>query len=95
VDDAATEVELVYSDHCSDYDGAVSSVPHRVVKKTASRVYVDRELYRPDRWQDEVRKYGVRTFVLDRVALERDGQAWGSRFHTRELYFTRSHEERR
>ena len=57
------------------------STPHRVVKKTASHVYVDIRPYRPD-W----RSFDVRTVRLDRAALERDGYAYSrverDRFYT-------------
>jgi hypothetical protein len=72
--------EFVYSLHVSDYDFSRSTVAHRIVKKTKTRIYVERDS-RP--WREEALAkdptnwwlHDVRTFVLDRVAFERDGEA--------------------
>jgi hypothetical protein len=86
------DLELVYADFTGD-DGATRSVPHRVVRKTATRIYVNHERYRAESWREEARAYGVRTFVLDRAALERDGEVWcGARCET---FYTRPYEARR
>jgi hypothetical protein len=65
--------EFVYHDWDSDY-GPSGSSAYRIVKKTATRVYIE--------WQQDVcvfegREYcDVTTFVLDRQKLEDEGYAY-------------------
>jgi hypothetical protein len=68
---------FVYDCHMSvdDYDSHPYEVvhPHRIVKVTTTRYYVDEE---PDATRRRMRAdYPVRTFVLDRTTLERAGHA--------------------
>ncbi len=87
--DAATP-EYVYSHYTSDYDGSWGSAPYRIIKKTAKRVYVERN--RPYKWTDaDGEYYDVETFVLDRQELEREGCAWSRR--RRDFYYLRPYEE--
>lgn len=63
-------VELVY---CRGWNGPT---PHRIVKKTAKRIYVEAKQYAehghsPRNWRDAV----ASTFVLDRVEFETTGMA--------------------
>lgn len=73
---------LVFAYRCyrdwSDYDGSEYEViePHRVVKKSKQRIYVEQDRYEPDRprsgeWWD----YDRPTFVLDRREFESNGKA--------------------
>lgn len=54
------------------YDGygGISWHRHRIVKRTAKRVYVEADDYEPDRTRTD-----VRTVVVDREELERNGHA--------------------
>jgi len=92
--------EFVYT--YADGDGTLTWNPGRsilwwVVRKTATTLYVNVEPFVPvfpqtgRTWQEYEREYGVRTFILDRVALERDGSVW-CRAH-RERYHLRPYEE--
>ncbi len=74
---STTKIELVYE--CHHYDGdcdAFDSItPYRIVKRTKTRIYVDREEYREQSqakgdWTD----YLQRTFVLDRAEFETTGK---------------------
>lgn len=87
----ATKPEYVYSDWTSDYDCSEGSTPHRIVKKTAKRVYVERS-HRSWKEGDQV-FYDVPTFVLDRQELEATGEAWSRR--RRGFFYTTPYEERR
>ena len=90
-------LEFVYRRGTSEYDGRDTWTPYRIVKKTASRVYVeDAPHYEPHepilntanaRAQRGWHRYDVRTFVLDRLGLERDGSArrrgkWWATYYT-------------
>lgn len=88
-----TQVEYVYRDN---YDGD-GSRPHRIVKKTAKKVFVDRE---PHSERFEERLYGDwrdfafrRSIALDRQKLEKEGMAWSRA--VRDYFYTSSWEERR
>ena len=90
-------VEFLYRSWWSEMDDAPSWLKHRIIKRTKSRVYVDKQFEFTDpivsprrrgnraegeeRWYD----YDCPTFVLDRIVLERDGSAWSNsardRFH--------------
>lgn len=71
----AAGVEYLYKDELSDYDGHRESTPHRIVKKTAKRVYVE---YRVHTWTENGQTYqGVETLVLDRQELETTGRCGG------------------
>ena len=93
----SASLEFVYQHGINEYDGRDTWTPYRIVKKTASRVYVeDAPHYEPHepilntanaRAQRGWRRYDVRTFTLDRLALERDGSAarrgkWWSTYYT-------------
>jgi hypothetical protein len=81
----AAGVEYVYTDYDSEYDFETRSTPHRIVKKTAKRVYVE---YRENSWTENGQTYhDVETLVLDRQELETKGQAsnrrqWWHYFYT-------------
>jgi hypothetical protein len=95
---AASGAELVYTHHEGMW-GIVGSIPHRMVKKTAARLYVSREIFTPvypktgRTWQEHERQYGVRTFILDRVALERDGKVTCRAAHY-QTYYLRPFEDK-
>jgi hypothetical protein len=96
----ATGLAFVYAYHHSEmWELPTSSIPHRVVKKTATRVYVQADTFqavdgRGVTWQEREATYGVgRTFVLGRADLERDGQAVTRRRRSRETYYARPYEE--
>jgi hypothetical protein len=97
---ATARLEFVYECHrsYSDYDGSGSDSikPHRIVKRTNKRLYVDAEPYREHAeptgdWWDWVES----TFVLDRHEFETTGKAarssrhWWSRtyYASPEVYF--------
>jgi hypothetical protein len=70
----AAQLEFVYCDWRSDYDGTMGSSAHRVVKKTSARVYVENRA----RSSEENGKtyHEVDTFILDRQKLEAEGGAY-------------------
>jgi hypothetical protein len=88
----AATLEFAFNCHPSnsDYDDSTSDwiQPHRIVKKTKKRIYVEREPYREGMalagdWRDFV----VDTFVLDREEFESTGKATGgSRWYN--TYYT-------
>lgn len=89
----AGRVEYVYSDWWSDYDGSRSSSKHRIVKKTAKRIYVEA---RSEKWEDDQGQpyYDVRTIALDRAEFEEHGEAFGGPRGNRQYYHDRPYEER-
>ena len=94
----ATGQSFVWTYHKGEmWEFPTSSIPHRVIKKTATRVYVDRESFVPARqgvtWQERAARYPVRTFVLDRATLEREGEAYRPGRSWRELFYTVPFEE--
>jgi len=74
-------LELLWTAHWSTSDDwleppSLSVQAWRVVKRTARRIYVDRERYDPlRRPSGTIWDYDVRTHVLDRAHLEREGWA--------------------
>jgi len=87
----AAGVEYVYTDWESDYDSSCGSSPHRIVKKTARRVYVED---RNSSWTENGDVFAdVETFVLDRKKLESTGEASNPRFRY-ETFYTTTYEER-
>jgi hypothetical protein len=92
----ASGAELVYTRFEGAW-GLTQSAPHRVVGKTATRLYVGLEVFTPAApesgrpRQEHGREEGGRTCALDRAALERDGGVWcGAQCET---YYTRPYEE--
>jgi hypothetical protein len=84
--DDAAGVEYVYTDWTSDYDGRTGSSTHRIVKKTAKRVYVE---YRDNSWTEDGQTYSdVQTIVLDREELETKGWARSRRWRLSWFYTT-------
>ncbi len=83
--------EYVYSDVCLDYhDGIWASEPHRIVKKTLKRVYVERDTWS---WTEGENQYhDVETLALDREELERQGHTYSRR--QRERFYLLPYEER-
>ena len=85
----AKETEYLYVDYEGDYtDG---SVAHRIIRKTAKRVYVARygvnSCNEDDQWEEDGQVYhDVETIALDRHQLESEGYATNKRcwfyFHT-------------
>jgi hypothetical protein len=66
-------IEYLYSSWLSDYDNEYRWTQHRIIKRTAKKVFVEDE------------SFGTR--VLDREKLEREGYAFGGRIgHT--MYYT-------
>ena len=73
--------EYLYSDTFSDFANEWSSQPHRIVKKTPKRVYIERETWS---WTEGDHQYhDVEMLALDREELERDGCTYSRRrgFH--------------
>jgi hypothetical protein len=64
--------ELIYARGQSDLDGRFFPVPHRVIKRTKTRIYADREIYgeHSRTWWDEHPEYR-RCFTHDRQEFER------------------------
>jgi len=86
----AAQQEFLYTDYYSDYDGAPGSTRHRVVKKTARRVFIER---RCDSWREDGETYyDVQTIALDREELEREGCVYSRRGH--DLFHTSPHDSR-
>ena len=84
----AAQLEFVYRDWCSDYDGKMGSSAHRVVKKTSTRVYVENRAWS---WEEDGKAYhDVETFVLDRQKLEVEGDAYSRR--QRNFFYTTPYE---
>jgi hypothetical protein len=85
----AKEIEYLYVDYEGDYtDG---SVAHRIIRKTAKRVFVARygvnSCNEDDKWEEDGQVYhDVETIALDRHQLETEGCATNKRcwfyFHT-------------
>lgn len=65
--------EYVYAD-CRPDQGDDFSIPHRVIKKTKSRVYVSRVWVGAPAEEEAI--------VLDRAELENNGHAWHRRHGT-------------
>lgn len=87
----AAPLEFLYTSWTDEYDGRLHSSPHRIVKRTARRVYVERDRYQPDAHQCPD-TYDVQMITLDRVTLERNGGAWSQ--SSREYYATTPVDER-
>jgi hypothetical protein len=68
----AVRTTLVWSH--SFFDWGEGWTPYRVLKVTRTRVYVDRRIFHPDGSAGD--GWDVRTFTLDRAALEREGYAY-------------------
>ena len=95
-------IEFVYECHrsWSDFGGfSHSTIPHRIVKKTKKRIYVESEPHREGRqisgdWRD----YGKETFILDRSEFEATGKAkrsgrwYGTFYANTDLYYS-EHED--
>jgi len=73
-DTATTALEFVYRKvRCEEY-GIPTWIPHRIVKRTARYVYIDRETYRAtDRQTGTWYDHDIQTIRLDRDELERAG----------------------
>jgi hypothetical protein len=86
---AATGLEFVYTYSAGDDTAPKSSTAHRVVKKTATRLYVERRGFSTER--DPPRDTTEGTRILDRAALERAGRV----FHRRDYgaYFALPYED--
>ena len=75
--------ELIYARGQSDQDGTYVAVPYRVIKRTKTRIYVDREIYNEISrawWNDHPEHQ--RCFTLDRQKLERHGCAYSPVKHS-------------
>ena len=92
------KIEYLYTDWESDYDGHKSSSKHRIIKKTAKRVYVAE--YSIDSWNEDEKWeengqtfHDVKTIALDRHQLETQGHASSRRHYS--FFYTTPCEERR
>lgn len=87
----AEQTEFVYSDYDSDYDGAWHSRKHRVVRKTARKVFVE---CRCDTWTEGDGQvfHDVKTFALDRAELESPEGVYS--YQAREIFYTTPAEQR-
>ena len=91
------EVEYLYTDWESDYDGHHGSTKHRIVKKTAKRVYVARysvgSCNEDNKWEENGQVFhDIETVVLDRHKLETEGYASNRRCWS--YFYTTPWEER-
>lgn len=86
-----SQIEYLYTDYESDWDGATHSTKHRVIKKTAKKVYVAKypvgSCNEDDKFEEDGQTFhDVKTVVLDRHHLEVLGYASNTRcwcyFHT-------------
>lgn len=82
--------EYLYYFWRSEWSGEWQTEAYRIVKQTARRIYVDREPRRttspePKSEQWEWLDHDIRTAVVDRAILEREGSVWcrgvGHRLH--------------
>ncbi len=99
--DTAFTIELVFECHryYGDFEDSDTITPHRVVKRTKTRIYVDCEPYREHSipngdWTD----YRQQTFVLDRATFESTGKARRSNCWRRSDFYAHPdiyHAERR
>jgi len=77
----AKDIEYLYTDWESDWDGHDYSSKHRIVKKTTKRVYVARHSVgscnEDDKWEENGQTFhDVKTIALDRHQLETEGHAF-------------------
>lgn len=89
------EVEYLYSDYEGDY--SEGSLKHRILKRTAKRVYVARHpvnsCNEDDQWEEDGQVFhDIKTVVLDRQQLEAEGYA-NSR-NPWNMFYTTPREER-
>lgn len=79
--------ELIYS-HGSSDQGRDFAVPHRVIKRTKTRIYVDLEIHseasRADWDQYPASRH---CFTLDRATFESEGRAYGRRHGRLETFY--------
>ena len=71
--------ELIYTRGQDDQDGTYFAVPYRVIKRTKTRIYVDREIYNETSrayWDEHPERR--RCFTLDRETFERQGYAYSA-----------------
>lgn len=73
----AAPLEFVWRWSSGDGDFPDRWFAHQIMRRTATRVFVDHDIYRVDR----TRRTDVYTFAIDRAVLERDGYAFSKRFH--------------
>ena len=85
---------FVYADWYPDGSEKPFSTPHRIIKITQKRVYVDLRGYSPDnRKKGFWHNYDIETFfTLDHLELESKGEAWSSA--QKEMYYTLPIEQR-
>lgn len=83
-----SHARFVYADWYPDGSEKPFSTPHRIIKITQKRVYVDLRSYSPDnRRKGFWHNYDIETyFTLDRQELESEGEAWSSA--QKEMYYT-------
>jgi hypothetical protein len=92
---ATKEIEYLYTDYEGDY--SIGTFKHRIVKKTAKRVYVARYSVNSCNEDDKFEEDGqifhdVKTIALDRQKLETEGYVSNSRHWS--VFFTTPWEER-
>ncbi len=92
------EIEYLYTDWESDFDGHQSSSKHRIIKKTAKRVYVAQHSIgscnEDDKWEENGQTFhDIKTIALDRHQLETQGYASSRRHYS--FFYTTPCEERR
>jgi hypothetical protein len=83
--------EYLYTRHHVDQDDAPLIAAHRVVKKTARRVYVTRRSIGPDQigTEDETWEPDERAIALDRAKLEHDGSVYSGSHPQSDFYASR------
>jgi hypothetical protein len=87
---AAMEFAYECHDYVSDYPGDDGHcvTPHRIVKRTKARIYVEQEPFRENSSPtDEWWHWHQPTFVLDRAEFERTGKARGNRRRYYDTYY--------
>jgi hypothetical protein len=87
-----------------EYDPYWCVVPYQVAKKTARRVYVNREEFNEEDWQKQAESpeglhwwhFDLHTFILDRQELESGEGARSARrsYHDGRFYLTREAAEK-
>lgn len=87
---AAMEFAYECHDYVSDYPGDDGHcvTPHRIVKRTKARIYVEREPFRENsKPTNEWWQWHQPTFVLDRAEFERTGKSRGNRSRYYDTYY--------
>jgi hypothetical protein len=88
-DTGAAPAEYLYNRWWDNEDCETRYAPHRIIKKTKRRIFIDREDAQRGEWYAKwVAEHSedLRTIALDRATLERDGKASSGRGYFNDYY---------